>query len=59
MSRRELQLLNLLAGRVGIKTAKQLEEFKKKTQATSNEALIRRLALYVAADMTFKEVDNE
>lgn len=53
MSMKELELLRLLAEKVGIKTAGELEEFKKKTQVTTNEMLIKRLALYVAWDMTF------
>ena len=55
MSRREMQLLNLLCEKVGISTVGELEAFKKKTNVTSNEMLIKRLALYVAADATFKE----
>lgn len=55
MSRQDLLLLNLLSAKIGIKTASELEAFKKKTQATTNKGLLKRLALYVAADMTFKE----
>jgi len=56
MSMQELKLVRLLAEKIGIKTATELEEFKRKTDAKTNEMLIRRLALYVAADMTFAEV---
>ena len=57
MSRKEMQLLNLLAEKIGIKTIGELEEFKKKTKVTSNEMLLKRLALYVAADLKFKEIE--
>lgn len=53
---KDLELLRLLAEKIGIKTAGQLEDFKKRTQATTNEMLIKRLALYVATDMTYAEV---
>lgn len=56
MSIAELNLVRLLAEKIGIKTASELEEFKRKTDANTNEMLIRRLALYVAAGMTFAEV---
>ena len=56
MSKRELDLVRLLAEKIGIKTVGELEEFKKKTNCTTNDMLIRRLALYVASDMTFAEV---
>lgn len=46
----------MLAEKIGIKTVGELEEFKTRTGVTTNEMLIRRLALYVAADMTFAEV---
>lgn len=58
MSKSELVLVRMLAEKIGIKTVGELEEFKRRTCATSNEALIRRLALYVAADMSYKEVAN-
>lgn len=58
MSRQEMQLLNLLCEKVGIKTIGELEAFKKKTNVTSNDMLLKRLALYVAADVTFKEDDE-
>lgn len=57
MSRKEMQLLNLLAEKIGIKTIGELEEFKKKTKVTSNEMLLKRLALYVAADLKFNEIE--
>ena len=58
MSRKEMQLLNLLCEKVGIKTIGELEAFKNKTNVTSNEMLIKRLALYVAADATFNESEE-
>lgn len=58
MSRKDMLLLNLLCEKLGIKTAGQLEAFKKKTNAKTNDALLKRLALYVAADATFKEDDE-
>jgi hypothetical protein len=51
----DLKLVSLLAEKIGIKTAGELEEFKKRTQADTNEKLLKRLALYVACDMTYKE----
>lgn len=56
MSKSELVLVRMLAEKIGIKTVSELEEFKTRTGATSNEMLIKRLALYVATDMTFAEV---
>ena len=51
-----MQLLHLLCEKVGIKTAGELEDFKTRTKATTNEVLLKRLALYVACDMTYTEV---
>lgn len=59
MSRKEMQLLNLLCEKVGISTVGELEAFKLKTKVTSNEMLIKRLALYVAADAKFNEFDTQ
>lgn len=56
MSKGELQLVRLLAEKIGIKTVSELEDFKKRTGAKTNEMLIKRLALYVATDMTYAEV---
>ena len=56
MSKSELVLVRMLAEKIGIKTVGELEEFKRRTGATSNEMLIKRLALYVATDMTYAEV---
>lgn len=56
MSKQELILVRLLAEQIGIQTVGELEEFKQRTGATSNEMLIKRLALYVAADRPFAEV---
>lgn len=50
-----MQLLNLLCEQVGIKTYGDLERFKKDAQVTSNEMLLKRLALYVAFDRKFEE----
>lgn len=58
MSRKEILLLNLLSEQVGIKTAVELEAFKKKTKANTNDALLRKLALCVAFDRTLEEVLN-
>lgn len=55
MTTRDFNLVMMLAEKVGIKTAGELEDFKKQTQADTNEKLIKRLALYVACEMTFKE----
>lgn len=58
MSRNELLLLNLLSAKVGIKTTGELEAFKTKTKANSNDALLKKLALCVAFDRTLEEVLN-
>ena len=50
-----MKLIRLLAEKIGITTVAELEDFKKRTHATTNEVLIKRLALYVACDMTYKE----
>lgn len=55
MTTRDFNLVMMLAEKVGIKTAAELEEFKKQTQADTNEKLLKRLALYVACDMRFGE----
>lgn len=51
-----MQLLNLLSEKVGIKTIGDLEAFKNKTQAKTNDALLKKLALCVAFDRTLEEV---
>lgn len=56
MSKSELLLVRMLAEKIGIKTVGELEQFKSKTGAKTNEMLIKRLALYVACDMTLAEV---
>lgn len=56
MSTKDFALVMMLAEKIGIKTAGELEEFKRRTGATTNEMLIKRLALYVASDRTFAEV---
>lgn len=56
MSTKDFTLVMMLAEKIGIKTAGELEEFKRRTGATTNEMLIKRLALYVASDRTFAEV---
>lgn len=56
MSRKEMQLVNLLCEQIGIKTLGQLEEFKAKTKVTTNDALLKKLALCVAFDLSLEEV---
>lgn len=56
MSMQDLKLVRLLAEKIGIKTAGELEEFKRITEVKTNEGLIKRLALYVASGTTFAEV---
>jgi hypothetical protein len=56
MTTRDFNLVMMLAEKIGIRTAGELEEFKTRTKAKTNDMLIKRLALYVAADMTFAEV---
>lgn len=56
MSVKQYKLLNLLCERVGIRTAAELESFKSITKISDNEALIKRLALYVASGVTYEEV---
>ena len=58
MSRNEIQLVNLLSEKIGIKTLGDLEAFKRKTKATTNDALLKKLALCVAFDRTLEEVLN-
>lgn len=48
-------LVRLLAEKIGIKTVGELEEFKKHTNANTNNLLLKRLALFVASGITFKE----
>lgn len=55
MSIKQYKLLNLLCERVGIKTVAELDNFKKITKVNDNEALIKRLALYVASGTTYEE----
>jgi hypothetical protein len=55
MSTKDFALVMMLAEKIGIKTAGELDEFKRRTGVTTNEALIKRLALYVASDTPFKE----
>ena len=56
MSKSELMLVRLLAEKMGIYTAGELEEFKRIADVKTNDMLIKRLALYVATDTTFEEV---
>jgi hypothetical protein len=58
MSRKQMQLVNLLCEQIGIKTLGELEAFKQKTQANTNDALLKKLALCVAFDRTLEEVLN-
>jgi hypothetical protein len=55
VSTKDFNLVMMLAEKVGIKTAAELEDFKKRTQADTNEKLLKRLALYVACDMKYGE----
>lgn len=55
MSKSELLLVRLLAEQIGIKTVGELDEFKKHTNANTNKLLLKRLALFVASGITFKE----
>lgn len=55
MSMQELELVRLLAEKIGIKTLGELEEFKRNTNATTNNLLLKRLALFVASGITAKE----
>lgn len=55
MSMQDLKLVRLLAEKIGIKTATELEEFKRHTNANTNDALLKRLALFVASGITAKE----
>lgn len=60
MSMKEMQLVNLLSEKIGIKTLGDLEAFKNKTGARTNAALLKKLALCVAFDRTLEEVlENE
>ena len=59
MCKQDFNLLMLLAEKVGIKTAGELEDFKKRTRADTNDKLLKRLALYVACDMKYEESINE
>ena len=56
MSTQDLQLVMMLAKRVGIKTVGELDQFKNHTGATTNEQLIKKLALYVGTNTPFAEV---
>lgn len=55
MSMQDLKLVRLLAEKIGIKTAGELEEFKRLTNANTNHLLLKRLALFVASGITAKE----
>ena len=55
MSRKQMQLLNLLCEQVGIKTMGDLERFKQVAEVNSNDMLLKRLALYVAFDMKLED----
>ncbi len=56
MTMQDMRLVRMLAERIGIKTVGELEEFKRRTGVTSNDMLIKRLALYVASDTSYAEV---
>lgn len=55
MTMEDMKLVMMLAEKVGIKTAGELEDFKKQTKADTNDKLLKRLALYVACDMKYGE----
>lgn len=55
MSTKDFNLVMTLAEKIGIRTARELEDFKQRTGATTNDMLIKRLALYVAFDKPFGE----
>ena len=56
MTMQDMKLVRLLAEKIGIKTVGELDEFKRVAEATTNEMLLKRLALYVATGTTFAEV---
>ena len=56
MSCSELKLVTMLAEKIGITTLGELDEFKKITKVTTNEMLVKRLALYVASGTSYAEV---
>lgn len=56
MTMEDMKLVRMLAEKIGIKTVGELDEFKKITEVTTNNMLLKRLALYVATDTTFAEV---
>lgn len=58
MTQEQITLVRLLSQQIGITTAKQLEEFKTNTKATTNELLIKRLALYVASGTKYNEMQR-
>lgn len=59
MSKQDLDLIAVLAERVGIKTVSELEAFKKHTGVKTSEMLIKRLCLYVGTNTTFEEVNGK
>lgn len=56
MTMEDMKLVRLLAEKIGIKTVGELNEFKRIAEVTTNDMLLKRLALYVATDTTFAEV---
>lgn len=58
MSIKQIQLVNLLCEQIGIKTLGELEAFKQKTKANTNNELLKKLALCVAFDRTLEDVLN-
>lgn len=56
MSTKDFNLVMALAEKIGIRTAGELDEFKRITEVKTNDALIKRLALYVASGTSFAEV---
>ena len=56
MTMEDMKLVRMLAEKIGIKTVGELDEFKKIAEVTTNDELLKRLALYVATGTTFAEV---
>ena len=56
MTMQDMRLVRMLAEKIGIKTVGELDEFKKIAEVTTNDMLLKRLALYVATGTTFEEV---
>jgi len=55
---KDVLLLKLLTEKLGITTVGELAAFKAKTKVTTNDALLKKLALCVAFDLKLEEVLN-